>query len=324
MKCPQCGEKAERETDTFDTFVDSSWYFMRYTDSKNKKKFADARKLKAWMPVDLYSGGAEHTTMHVLYSRFWQKAMYDLGFVKDKEPYSRRKNRSLIMGPDGQKMSKSKGNVIDPDEVVARLGSDTVRMYLAFIGPYNEVSNYPWNPDGVVGVRRFLERVWRVQPYIQKTDVESLNGQLHKAIKKVGDDILALKFNTAISQIMILLNAVEKERKIGKNQWEILLKILAPFAPHMAEELWHEAGHKSSIHTQNWPLYDETKLQEETITFVFQVNGKTRGESMVPASANESTTIEIGRNILALRLEGKNIVRTIFVPGRLVNFVVSD
>src|SRR3989344_7708935 len=162
LRCPSCGGEAVRETDTLDTFVDSSWYFLRYTDPKNEREFASKEKMAHWMPVSLYSGGAEHTTMHLLYSRFWQKAMFDLGLVKDKEPYTRRMNRSLIMGPDGQKMSKSRGNVVDPDEVVENLGADTVRMYLAFIGPYNEVSSYPWNPDGVVGIRRFLERVWRL------------------------------------------------------------------------------------------------------------------------------------------------------------------
>ncbi|MBI2612730.1 class I tRNA ligase family protein [Candidatus Kaiserbacteria bacterium] len=337
VKCPKCKGKAERETDTLDTFVDSSWYFLRYADPKNSRKFADAKKMGNWMPVNLYSGGAEHTTMHVLYSRFWHKALFDLGLVVDKEPYTRRMNRSLILGPDGQKMSKSRGNVVDPDKVVERLGADTVRMYLAFIGPYNEVSSYPWNPDGVVGIRRFLERVWRVgqrpadimdvgHPYI-----ESLENTLHKTIKKVGEDIAALKFNTAISALMIFLNAVEKEalrqaqgKAIGKDQWSIFLRLLAPFAPHISEELWEIAGNKKSVHVSKWPEYDASKLRDETVSIAIQINGKTRGEVSVAADADKVTVEKAAREAIASRLEGKRITRTIVVPNRLVNFVVAE
>ncbi len=324
VKCPQCKGKAERETDTLDTFVDSSWYFLRYIDSKNKTRFADAKKLEKWMPVDLYSGGAEHTTMHVLYSRFWQKAMYDLGLVKDNEPYKRRMNRSLIMGPDGQKMSKSRGNVIDPDEVVVRLGADTVRMYLAFIGPYNEVSNYPWNPDGVVGVRRFLERVWRAQSTVKKADVHSLSGLLHKTIKKVGEDIAALKFNTAISQLMIFLNALEKEKEIGNDQWRRFLRLLSPFAPHTAEELWELSGHKKSIHLEAWPEFDAARLKGDTVTIVVQINGKTRGTVDVAAWADQGALEAAAHACVAARLGDKKVLRAVVVPGRLVNFVIEE
>ena len=288
------------------------------------------------MPIDLYSGGAEHTTMHVLYSRFWQKALFDLKLVKDKEPYTRRMNRSLILGPDGQKMSKSRGNVIDPDKVVEQLGADTVRMYLAFVGPYNEVSTYPWNPDGVVGVRRFLERIWKIQNGdfvnpnldLRNPNIEIL---LHKTIKKVGEDIVAQKFNTAISQLMIFLNAVEKEalrdpqgKGIGKEQWKTLLRLLAPFAPHMTEELWRELGNKKSIHLEKWPAFDAKLLREETVMIAIQINGKTRGETEVSTDADKKTFEEAARNAVKARLEGKQIVRTIVVPGRLVNFVVKE
>jgi len=324
VKCPKCKGKAERETDTLDTFVDSSWYFLRYADPKNKKKFADAKKMANWMPVDLYSGGAEHTTMHVLYSRFWHKALFDLGLVAEKEPYTRRMNRSLILGPDGQKMSKSRGNVIDPDEVVARLGADTVRMYLAFIGPYNEVASYPWNPDGVVGVRRFLERVWRASETVKKTGTPSLDNVLHKTIKKVGEDISALKFNTAISALMIFLNAVEKEKQIGKEQWGVFMRMLAPFAPHIAEELWKEAGNRKSVHLEKWPKYDASKLKDAMITIAVQINGKTRGEVSVSGDADKETVEKAAREVMAARLEGKQVSRTIVVPGRLVNFVVAE
>jgi leucyl-tRNA synthetase len=324
VKCPKCKGKAERETDTFDTFVDSSWYFLRYTDPNNKKKFADAKKMATWMPVDLYSGGAEHTTMHVLYSRFWQKALYDLKLVNDAEPYTRRMNRSIILGPDGQKMSKSRGNVIDPDQVVDHMGADTVRMYLAFIGPYNEVSSFPWNPDGVVGVRRFLERVWRAQDLVQKSDIPSLESSLHKTIKKVGDDIAVLKFNTAISQLMIFMNDLEKEKKIGRSQWEKFLLLIAPFAPFFADELWSEAGHSSSIHLEDWPAYDPESLKSEHVTVAIQINGKMRGEVAVPGTSDKTQQEAAAKEAVAARLSGKKILRTVVVPGRLVNFVIQE
>jgi leucyl-tRNA synthetase len=323
-KCPECSLIGERETDTFDTFVDSSWYFLRYTDPKNSKEFAARKKQDAWMPIDLYSGGAEHTTMHVLYSRFWQKALYDLKLVNEKEPYARRMNRSLIMGPDGQKMSKSRGNVIDPDAVVAKLGADTVRMYLAFIGPYSEVGSYPWNPDGVVGVRRFLERVWRLQESVQVKEVEGLQTILHQTIKKVGDDIPLLKFNTAIAQMMIFLNAVEKEKAIGKKQWQIFLQLLAPFAPHMAEELWSAGGSGQSIHKAPWPKFNPKLLQSDEVTMVVQINGKTRAQFKIRMNADNGEVEKAAYAAAAERLQAANIVRVVVVPNRLVNFVVAD
>ena len=324
VKCPQCKGAAERETDTLDTFVDSSWYFLRYADPKNKKKFADSKKMEHWLPVDLYSGGAEHTTMHVLYSRFWHKALFDLGLVKEPEPYTRRMNRSLILGPDGQKMSKSRGNVIDPDEVVGRLGADTVRMYLAFIGPYNEVSSFPWNPDSVVGVRRFLERVARFQECVSDEDVPELEGILHRTIKKVGDDIGALKFNTAISQLMIFLNHAEKIKKASRTQWDGFIKLLAPFAPFLAEELWYDVGHrKSSVHNAEWPTYDASRLEEATITIAVQINGKTRAQASVAPGSDSVTQEAAATKAVQDRLSGKKILRTIVVPGRLVNFVIE-
>ncbi|HEY4526935.1 MAG TPA: alpha/beta fold hydrolase [Candidatus Paceibacterota bacterium] len=321
--CPQCGGEGKRETDTLDTFVDSSWYFLRYTDPKNDKEFAARDKQDNWMPVDLYSGGAEHTTMHVLYSRFWHKALFDLGLVADSEPYTRRMNRSIILGPDGQKMSKSRGNVIDPDAVVEKLGADTVRMYLAFIGPYNEVGNYPWNPDGVVGVRRFLERLWKAQQYVQKDDVAALQTPLHKAIKKVGDDAAQMKFNTAISQLMILLNALEKEKKIGEAQWKALLTLAAPFAPHIAEELWSEAGGTDSVHAQSWPEYDSKLLINDEVTIAIQINGKTRGDVFVTSNASREEIEKAAREKIATRLDSAKVLRVIVVPNRLINFVLE-
>lgn len=322
-KCPKCGEEGERETDTLDTFVDSSWYFLRYTDPNNSEQFAESSKQKNWMPVDLYSGGAEHTTMHVLYSRFWHKALFDLGLVADSEPYTRRVNRSIILGPDGQKMSKSRGNVIDPDREVERLGADTVRMYLAFIGPYNEVGSYPWNPDGVVGVRRFLERLWRAQAYVQKDDIELLQNLLHKSIKKVGEDASQMKFNTAISQLMIFLNALEKEKRIGESQWKTLLTLIAPFAPYMAEELWSATGEKRFIHMQPWPEFDPKRLIDSEVTIAIQIDGKTRGEARVKANADKSEVEKAAREIVDARLRGLEVVKTIIVANRLINFVTK-
>jgi leucyl-tRNA synthetase len=321
-KCPQCGSKASRETDTLDTFVDSSWYFLRYVDPQNNKAFASKAKLAKWMPVDLYSGGAEHTTMHLLYSRFWHKALYDMELVPDAEPYARRMNRSIILGPDGQKMSKSHGNVIDPDEVVERLGADTVRMYLAFVGPYSEVSAFPWNPDGVVGVRRFLERVWRLQEKV--SGAGALSPLMHKTIKKTGEDIAAMKFNTAISQLMILLNELEKRSALSQEEWATFLTMLAPFAPHTAEELWSEIGHKKSIHLEAWPSYDEKMLVDEEVTYGIQIDGKTRGEVKMPADADKSAVEAAAREAVASRLEGKEVARVIVVPKRLVNFVMKS
>jgi leucyl-tRNA synthetase len=260
--CPKCGGPAVRETDTLDTFVDSSWYFLRYTDPKNEHAFASADNLKNWMPVDLYSGGSEHTTMHVLYSRFWHKAMFDMGLVNTSEPYTRRMNRGLIMGTDGQKMSKSKGNVLDPDEIVRQLGADTVRMYLAFIGPYNEVGSYPWNPGGTVGVRRFLERA--IKLHTKRTGADTLDPKvdtvLHQTIKKVGDDISTLKLNTCVAALMSLLNTFEKLDTVPAAAHDVFIQLLAPFAPHVAEELWEMSGHTTSVHVAQWPAYDPQKL----------------------------------------------------------------
>ena len=324
VPCPKCGGAAKRETDTLDTFVDSSWYFLRYTDPKNASEFASRGKQDAWMPVDLYSGGAEHTTMHLLYSRFWHKALFDIGLVKDPEPYKRRMNRSLIMGPDGQKMSKSLGNVIDPDKVVEQLGADTVRMYMAFMGPYAEVASYPWNPDGVVGVRRFLERMARNEEYMQDTDVPMLNGPLHKALKKIGEDVAVMKFNTAVSQLMILQNVIEKEKKIGKSQLSTMVQMLSPFAPHLAEELWHVLGNESSVHIQSWPAIEAKYLTDDEVTIAVQIDGKTRGEFTIASDADKSAVEAAAKEAVAARLEGKAIARTIVVPKRLVNFVLAQ
>ena len=348
-KCPKCGSSAERETDTMDTFVDSSWYFLRYCDPHNKKKFADAKKMRLWMPVDRYSGGAEHTTMHLLYSRFWMKAMHDCGFVELDEPYAVRMNRGIILGPDGQKMSKSRGNVVDPDEYVTKLGADTVRMYLAFIGPYSEVGSYPWDPRGILGIRRFLDRIWAlgqklsIDPRIAgsppanwragdaDSEIKQLERLLHKTIKKVTEDIEAFRFNTAISQLMIFFNEMEKfsgksDPPVGGPDFQTFLKLLAPLAPHLAEELWQRLGNPiaKSIHQEPWPRYNPKLIEDETFELVIQINGKVRDKVKAPIdiSQKEAEVLTFSREKVKNILGANQPRRVIFIPKRLINLVV--
>jgi len=322
VKCPKCGEDSERETDTLDTFVDSSWYFSRYLDPKNSEEFSNKNILEKWLPVNFYSGGAEHTTMHLLYARFFTKALYDLNLLPVNEPFLQRLNRGLIMGPDGQKMSKSKGNVIDPDIEVKKVGADTVRLYLAFIGPYNEVGYYPWDPNGIVGVRRFLERVWDKASHInQDTDVELLK-ELHKTIKKVNEDSNRLKFNTAIAQMMVFVNKINNN--ISRSDFETFLKLLAPFAPHITEELWYLLGNTSSIHKELFPVCDPDLLKEDSIKIAVQVNGKARGT----VSVAEDFTEEMVKKMVLddpqfSKWIGENeIKRFVYVKGKIANIVI--
>jgi leucyl-tRNA synthetase len=312
------------EVETMDTFVDSSWYFLRYIDNHNDDELSSLKAQKDWMSVDLYFGGAEHTTMHLLYSRFWQKALLDLGLVTESEPYKKRVNRGLILGPDGNKMSKSKGNVIDPDEQVKRVGADTVKMYLAFMGPY-EGANYPFDLGGIAGVRRFLERVNGLTEHIKEDIVATTQKQLHKTIKKVGEDIATFKFNTAISTMMVFVNLVEKEG-IARNDYETFLKILAPFAPHLTAELWAEAGKDSSIHLTNFPVADEKLTLDETVTIGVQINGKMRGTIDIARETTEDMALEaVNENSdLKSRIEGKEITKVVYVPGRILNLIIKE
>ena len=312
------------EVDTMDAFVDSTWYFMRYFDPKNDQAFADSEHITRWLPVDLYSGGAEHTTMHVLYSRFWYKALADLGYVPGTEPYVRRMNRGLILGPDGKKMSKSKGNVIDPDVEVARFGADTLRTYLAFIGPYNETGQYPWNPDGVAGSRRFLEKVWRIQEIIRDQEVGELNYELHSSIQQVSRSFTDFKMNTAVAQLMGLAGNIEKHGALGKEQYQVFLRLLAPIAPHITEELWHRLGNTESIHLESWPAVNPAYLLRAEVTLAVQVNGKVRDEIIVAHDASEDVVKEAA---LASRgaqqhIREREVRKIIIVPGRLVSIVV--
>jgi leucyl-tRNA synthetase len=310
------------EVETMDTFVDSSWYFLRYLDAKNKTNLASPEQQKDWMPIDVYFGGAEHTTMHLLYSRFWQKALLDLGLVTENEPYKKRVNHGLILGPDGNKMSKSKGNVIDPDEQVSFVGADTVKMYLAFMGPYED-SSYPWDAGGVAGLRRFLERVYGLSDILTDTEPEGVTRQLHKTIKKVADDILQFKFNTAISGMMVFVNNVEKSG-LTRQTYERFLRVLAPFAPHLTEEIWSNIGHTTSIHLETYPTFDPTLTIDGEVEIGVQINGKMRGTIMISPSASEATALEsVQKNQnLQEKIAGQSIIKVIYVPGRILNLIV--
>ena len=324
VDCSKCGGKAERETDTLDTFVDSSWYYLRYTDPSNDQEFAGKERVKKWLPVNLYSGGSEHTTMHVLYSRFWHKVLFDLGLVDESEPYQRRMNRGLILGPDGQKMSKSRGNVIDPDKEVDRLGADTVRMYMAFIGPYNVPGSYPWNLNAAVGIRRFLERIWLIASKVKNDGVRQEEVLINQTIKKVSKDIEAMKFNTAISSLMIWINTRERA-KVGfsKKEFETLLHLLAPFAPHITEELWANLGHKDSIHTENWPTYDPKKLEMGEVTLAVQINGKVRASLVVTSGQSEEEIKILALSLPEVKkwLNDKEPRKVLVVPRKIISIV---
>ncbi len=312
------------EVETMDTFVDSAWYFMRYMDNQNSEEFASLESQKTWLPVDMYFGGAEHTTMHLLYSRFWMKALHKLGLAVHNEPYKRRANHGMILGPDGNKMSKSKGNVVDPDEQVQLVGADTVKMYLAFMGPY-ENSSYPWDGGGVAGLRRFLERAYGLTEHIVDKESKETTTLLHKTIKKVSKDIEEFKFNTAISALMIFMNHSEKAG-LSKESYLAFLRMLAPFAPHLTEEIWHEEGNETSIHTAEFPTYDAELAKDDTVTIGVQINGKHRGEITVAPDATQAE-VEVAaleNELLANRLSGETYTKVIYVPGRILNFILHE
>ena len=320
------GEGWTPEYDTLDTFVDSSWYFLRYLDSKNTHKFSDTTLMQKWLPVDRYSGGSEHTTMHLLYARFFIKALFELGLVPMDEPFIERYNRGIILGPDHQKMSKSKGNVINPDEFVQKYGSDAVRIYLAFIGPYNEPRSYPWSLEGVASMRKFLERVVRLAELTEGG--EDLPPEIERALataaQKVRDDSNRFKFNTAVAALMILVNEFEAAEHLPKAAFKQFLVLLAPFAPHLAEHLWERVGGSAkleSVHQQAWPAYEVAAAREAEV--VIQVNGKRRGSIMLAAGASEDVALAAAREIPAVQtaLGGKEPVRVIYVPGKIINLV---
>ncbi len=324
-KCPYCGADGERETDTMPNWAGSSWYYLRYIDPKNKKSLADKKKLDYWLPVDFYLGGAEHTTLHLLYSRFWHKFLNDLGVVPGKEPYQKRRNRGIILGEDGRKMSKSFDNVVNPDKIIAEFGADTLRIYLVFMGPYD--NTMPWSTDSVIGARRFLERFYNfVLSQAQKKNKASekqILTLINRLIKEVGEDIEDLKYNTAIAKMMKFLNEAEA-REIGIEDLKKILLILAPFAPHITEELWENLGEKFSIHEQLWPEYNPRLIKKQKIVLIAQINGKVRDKIEVDAGISEQEAKEL---VLALSniqkfLQGQQVKKTIFIPDKLINFVI--
>ncbi len=333
-KCPQCGGAAKRETDTMPNWAGSSWYFLRYADPMNSHEFANAQKLKYWGQVDLYNGGMEHTVLHLLYSRFWNQFLHDEGLVPYAEPYARRISHGMILAPDGEKMSKSRGNIVNPDDIVRKYGADTLRVYEMFIGPYDQATL--WSAQGVEGARRFLEKVWRL--FTEKklepkpaddcpsSATPEFKQMLHQTIKKVTEDIDHFSFNTAISQMMIFANFASGLDCLPKAGLEKFLQILSPFAPHLAEELWEKLGNKDLIALQPWPKWNPEMIKKSKITLVVQVNGKRRGELKIAADIGETEVIRLAKeNVdVAKWLAGKIIKKDIFVPGKLVNFVVPE
>ena len=320
--CPKCGGKAQRETDTMPQWAGSSWYFLRYCDPHNEKAFADPDKLKYWMPVDWYNGGMEHVTRHMLYSRFWHRFLYDIGEVPCPEPYKKRTIQGLILGSDGDKMSKSKGNVIDPVDIVDQYGADTLRTYVLFMGDYSAAA--PWNDSSVKGCRRFLDRVAGLTDLISddRSKTDKLEAAVHRTIKKVSDDIEATKFNTAIAAMMTLINEISAVGAISKEQFETFVKLLCPFAPHLCEELWEFTGHEGFCSLAPWPVFDESKTIEDEIEVAVQENGKLRTRITIKKDATKDEAIAAAKEALAGRLTG-TIRKEIYVPGRIVNFVVS-
>ena len=322
--CPKCGGAAQRETDTMPQWAGSSWYFLRYCDPHNDKAFADPDKIKYWMPVDWYNGGMEHVTRHLIYSRFWHHFLYDIGEVNTPEPYMKRSAQGMILGSDGEKMSKSRGNVVDPLDIVNQYGADTLRVYVLFMGDYGSAA--PWNDSSVKGCRRFLDRVAGLTDIISddKKPV-SYETLLHKTIKKVTDDIEAQKFNTAIAALMTLLNEIYKENRISKENLTIFLKLLSPFAPHITEEIYELIGGEGFLTVSAWPDYDESKTIDATVEVGVQVNGKVRAAVSIPAGCDKDTAMTAAKanDRVASFLEGKKIVKEIFVPGKIINIVVK-
>jgi leucyl-tRNA synthetase len=331
--CPKCGGKAKRETNTMPQWAGSCWYYLRYLDPHNDKEFASKKAIEYWMPVDLYVGGTEHAVLHLLYSRFWHKVLYDLGLVNTKEPFQRLVNQGMILGEDGQKMSKSRGNVINPDDIIKEYGADSMRVYEMFMGPL-EVSK-PWATAGLVGVSRFLERLWALgeKPLAESPEAEGISAEetqnilrlLHKTIKKVTDDTATLNFNTAISAMMVYSSELARLEKLPRPFWEPLVQMVGPYAPHLAEELWEKLGHQESVSKSQWPRYDASLAADNEATIVVQVNGKIRDKFTAPIGTAKA---ELEKTALALPgiqkwLQGVTIAKVISVPDKLVNIVVK-
>ncbi|MBP3328684.1 MAG: class I tRNA ligase family protein, partial [Clostridia bacterium] len=322
--CPKCGGAAKRETDTMPQWAGSSWYFLRYCDPKNDKALASREALEYWAPVDWYNGGMEHTTLHLLYSRFWHKFLYDIGVVPSAEPYSKRTSHGMILGENGEKMSKSRGNVVNPDDIVNEYGADTMRLYEMFIGDFEKAA--PWNSASIKGCRRFVDRVWNLQDIVVDGDCyrESLETSFHKTIKKVTEDVDNLKANTAIAAMMSLLNEIADTGLITREEYKTFTLLLNPFAPHVTEEIWSVMNFGGVVTDHKWPVYDEEKCKENSIEIVAQINGKVRAKLVIPADieADEAIALAKADEKIAEAIEGKTIVKELYVKGRLVNIVV--
>ena len=325
VKCPRCGGDAQRETDTMPQWAGSSWYFLRYCDPHNDKEFASKEALDYWMPVDWYNGGMEHTTLHLLYSRFWHLFLHDLGLVSAPEPYQKRTSHGMILGENGEKMSKSRGNVINPDDTIAQIGADAFRMYEMFMGAFDQA--IPWSTNGAKGCRKFLDRVWRLQEILTDDEgvSEDLRVSVNQTIKKVSEDYERMKFNTAIAQMMTLVNEMYQKGSVTKGELKALLLLLSPVSPHICEEIWQLQGFGAPVYTHSWPKYDEKYLTRDEVEIAVQVNGKVRGKLMIPITmTRESAQEELPKLPAVQQIVGdRQIVKVIFVPGRLLNIVVK-
>ena len=323
--CPCCGGPAKRETDTMPQWAGSSWYFLRYMDPHNDKALASPEALKYWSPVDWYNGGMEHTTLHLLYSRFWHKFLYDIGVVPTKEPYAKRTSHGMILGENGEKMSKSRGNVVNPDDIVRDYGADTMRLYEMFIGDFEKSA--PWSTSSIKGCKRFLDRVWALQDILCADEEYSsqLESAFHKTIKKVSEDIEEMKFNTAIAALMALINDIADNKQITRQELRTFLLLLNPFAPHITEEIWEAQGFAGMLNQQSWPEYDPAKCVDATVEIAVQISGKIKARINVPADADKQQLLELAKqdSIIHSILEGKTIVKEIVVPGKLVNIVAK-
>jgi leucyl-tRNA synthetase len=319
-KCPQCGQDAKRETDTMPQWAGSSWYFLRYCDPENSERLAGKEALNYWLPVDWYNGGMEHTTLHLLYSRFWHKFLYDIGKVPTREPYAKRTSHGMILGEDMQKMSKSRGNVINPEEVIDEYGADTLRLYEMFVGDFEKAA--PWSKSSIKGCKRFLERVWALSDILSEdTEIRSeLLSVIHKTIKKVSDDTENLKFNTAISSLMSLTNEFYASGSVTREELNVLLTLLNPFAPHITEEMYY-AVNKKFLNEQTWCDYDEKLCKDSEIEIVIQISGKLRGKIVIPVDSDKESVLALAREKVAVSAE--SVVKEIYVPNKLVNFVVK-
>jgi leucyl-tRNA synthetase len=322
--CPKCGGEAKRETNTMPQWAGSSWYYLRYMDPQNDQALVGVEKEKYWKNVDVYVGGMEHATRHLIYARFWHKFLYDIGTVSTKEPFEELHTVGLIQADDGRKMSKRWGNVVNPDEMVGRFGADAFRLYEMFMGPFEQA--VAWNTDGVVGTRRFLERVWDIKDKVSKTATTNLETSilLNKTIKKITQDIKDFKFNTCVSSMMILINQFLKDSDISEDDYKKFLQLLAPFAPHMTEELWYEIGETESIHISCWPAYDEEKIKDDKIHIVVQINGKLRDEVDVDTDTDEETIkkLVLSREKVVEKIAGAEIKKVIYIKDKLVNIVI--